>query len=120
MTLPSEERLELVTDFGSLRSGMLVVVKPCGCGRTHRVMLLGWDDSPSSTLTRGVVEERTFKVSPQPSCSYGGGSVVGPTLVAERRLYRVVDGIDLAADEGAALADEMCARVRANRLWVRP
>ncbi len=84
----SAERLELVTEFSSLKAGMLVVVN-CrrGCGN-HRYMLVKLTDN--DWVYAGVT--MGWWTLPKPNCSgnetYGG---VTTAAVTERRVYRVVD-----------------------------
>lgn len=78
------ERLELVTDFVSLRAGMIVVVKRCAtCKRTHREMLISQD------------EDQDWTIAPVPACN---AFLLGPEVAGERRLYRVVDGLEAPAE----------------------
>lgn len=118
----SDERLELVTDFATLKAGMLVVVKPCPmCGRAPRSMLSEFVSADALDRSRRARATSDSWLSlPGHVCS---GNRLPYALDARAVrggiVYRVVDGLDPAADEGAAVADEMCARVRANRVWAR-
>jgi hypothetical protein len=88
----SEERLELVTDFGSLRAGDLVVVKDCRFGDgDHCGMLLRFDRGAGGWNSNGrFVEEAAWYTTARGLHTFGGTMLVGASLVATRRLYRVI------------------------------
>lgn len=74
------ERLELVRDFGELRCGMIVVVKPCECcGSNCRAMLLSLDGD-EWTVT--------------PPCHGATGRdyyIIAAEIIPLRIVFRVVD-----------------------------
>lgn len=82
------EKLALVTEFGSLKAGDLVVVKPCpGCGHSHREILLlpgTWGEHPCWT------------VEPLPNCAppEKGPGLIVPWLVTKRVVYLVDTGLE--------------------------
>lgn len=85
------ERLELVTEFSALRTGMIVVIRThATCGRSHRAILL-------SLVPKSRYSERGFAFEPVPPCLSGAGNMwgcrfgVGERAVADRIVYRVVD-----------------------------
>lgn len=88
----SKERLELVTDFGSLRSGMICVATNCdGCKVAHRFILLAKHDGNTAHYLGGnVSREQYFTFSPTPCAA----RAVGEYAVTARVLYRVVDGLE--------------------------
>lgn len=99
-----KEKLELVTDFATLRAGMIVVLKPCGWCNTsgHRFMLVKrrhgemvrpngeditddyWTTLPAFHQERDGTERSALVVS-----SY---------VIPERRVYRVVDGLEQSTE----------------------
>lgn len=114
----SEERLELVTDFASLRAGMIVVVKTCvWCGGDHRAMLMSKSGHipgrwPDGTI---IVCDGWFGVPEQPPATHGGKlRLVSQRTVADRRVFRVVDGLNPAADTKAWAFCSTAARLLAG------
>lgn len=93
------ERLKLVTDFGELRAGMIVVVKPCGCGAAHRGMLIG----PVTGHPEYV--GLAFTMLPSVHCDAGGWRgrerCVGRPAVAGRMIHRVEDGLESSSSQKA-------------------
>lgn len=87
----SDEKLEPVTDFASLRAGDLVVVKPCRWGDGyHRGLLLRFDPDSCGWDPGGVVEfYPAWTTTVVGFHGKGGCMLVGAYLVRERRLYRV-------------------------------
>lgn len=110
----SDERLELVTDFASLRAGMIVVIRACGwCeGADHRGLLVRpWGPHVSNSPTRGPERvDAAWEVAPRP---VGGGHtlplIVSARAVEMRRVFRVVDGLDPAAEETQRRRDDAAA-----------
>ena len=108
--MSSEERLELVTDFGSLRQGDLVVVCGCDqCGGRHRGILLY--PEVATVFTSGRIENDvpTFELHPQPSCRPAvAGLLIGafsvcPSFVAAKVVYRVDVGLGSAEEAERAM-----------------
>jgi hypothetical protein len=87
------ERLDLVTDFATLREYMIVVIKPCGrCGAQHRGMLFNENTNPVTAVSGATVTDgaRTFQVLPSaPCCS--APSCISATSKWKGNLFRVVD-----------------------------
>jgi hypothetical protein len=96
----AEEKLELVTDFAQLRAGMKVVLRPSACGCAHHggMLMPLHSKQPVEDARTGGVEPASpehFELLPLPSCAvfkHYSAMVIAPSQVAERRLYRVVDG----------------------------
>jgi hypothetical protein len=88
----SEERLELVTDFGSLEAGDLIVLKPCKwCDRDHRGMLLAFVADAPGLNKSGGLEYHDGWTTTIPSHRLGGKCcLIGDMHVADRRVYRVI------------------------------
>ena len=87
----SNERLEIVTEFGSLKAGDLVVVKACaGCGATHRSILVKFH--PRVAFVSGRVdaawEGAPLKTCENPTATRPAN--VSSLSVREGRAYRVV------------------------------
>ncbi len=113
----SGERLELVTDFASLRAGLLVVVKSCRrCGAAHRGMLVSLCDGPGHGHRHDRHGPGWVRL---PTARCGPSSWVGASTVADGRLFRVVDGLDQAADEQTAFEDAIRSAARRNRAVAR-
>jgi hypothetical protein len=117
---PGEERLELVTDFASLRAGMLVVLKPCPvpmCSvRVHRGMLVAQSSEiVGVSLTRGGLGYASSAWSIAPTW-HSHEEAITPAAVAWRILFRVVDGLDPAADAATDRVTKVAAQVRACRV----
>lgn len=97
----SRERLELVTDFSSLRAGMIVVIRPCfECGSTHRMLLTRRSPFHMSgpTIDGEMWSGHAWFYEPAAPCDEEWGSW-GPaaitTMTMERgALYRVQDGLE--------------------------
>lgn len=97
-----ERRLELVTDFGQLRTGMLVVGKPCHCGGEHELLLLSPDPNPPPRFGRA------YTVARKPPCALLRQMYyVCEVDVRRARVYRVVDGLDLQKDADQQLLEAM-------------
>jgi hypothetical protein len=75
------EEVELVTDFASLRAGMIVYSRNCKCCDREWCRAMLW--SPSLVLTPGW---RTV-----PNCSPRSNAVVSKGGVDRGVIYRVVD-----------------------------
>lgn len=112
---PGEERLELVTDFASLRAGMIVVVKPCSCGKAVRGMLVEFRRDGEISSKGGRVPADAWLTEPGHGCGpWRFPHVVSTRTVADRRVYRVVDGLDPEADKETARNDAIAAHVHAR------
>ena len=116
------EELRLVESWDELGPGMKVVVKRCsGCDRDHHHFMLLRDVGTVTAQLYGTSEwmtEKTFTVAPDPHPELGcGGAVIGLHHIQQKRLYRVVDGLDAAEDLRRALKEDFAAldrRVSAN------
>jgi hypothetical protein len=89
----SNERLDLVTDFGSLKAGDLVVLKPCKwCDRDHRGMLLAFVAGAYGLNKDGEIEVHDGWTTTIPSHrpKPSGCCLIGGMHVADRRVYRVI------------------------------
>lgn len=92
-----KERLKLVTDFGELRAGMIVVVGPCVvCNERHRGMLTeqnadGWSDINGNVFAGGTP---LWRFLPKPICSGSAHAVFTKTAVDKSRVWRVEDGLE--------------------------
>ena len=95
------ERLELVTDFATLRAGMLIVQKSgpgyskppfamqCTKGHLHRFLLLSPNSLGSNVEPVGTL---VYPVAPVPSCMPAECvPVLTARHVAARCVYRVID-----------------------------
>lgn len=84
-------KLELVTDFAALKGGDHVVLMPCGCcGSSHESRLGG-----TGVAANGRVG---FELLPPPSCLGGEPMLCTSLAVQNRRVYRLVDGTESAAE----------------------
>jgi len=105
--MPPEEKLRLVTDWGELRTGMIVVVKPCArCGQRHRHVLL------SAGTAGGLTAWRAFEVTPAPSCFRGRTPGLCEDAIPRRNVFIVVDGLDIQRDTRELVEDIHGAQVR--------
>ena len=94
-----KERLKLVTAFSELRAGMIVVVKPGDCGRENcRLFLL---KPGNDGLVNGW-----FVLA---SC---GEKFLRPFYVAQRRVFKVEDGLDAETTRSAKRDTKLPSRVR--------
>jgi hypothetical protein len=85
------EPVELVTDFGELRSGMIVWVKPCRwCGGQHRSMLGRQFVRAGLEPNGDTITTTAFPELPQPPCAIARRSIT-PVTVGSGIVYRVVD-----------------------------
>jgi hypothetical protein len=85
------ERLELVTDFASLKAGDYVEVRRCvDCGATHRGILVAFDDDCES----GFDDDTDGWEYLPSSCLDGAPSAVGRSTVSQRRLYLIDTGLE--------------------------
>lgn len=111
----NKERLELVTDFSSLKAGMIVVVKPCDrCpGSTgHRGMLVEFEKNARSEGPKGdVTVEDDWTIAPAGPC---GADSFGEPDVIDRTVFRVVDGLDPDADREADHVEDRHAALHAT------
>jgi len=57
-----EEKLIPVTSKSQLKPGALAVVKPCECGSSHRVLVLG-DGRPHTRCRRGSIRTTDYVCS---------------------------------------------------------
>lgn len=97
----SGEKLELVTEFGSLRAGMLVVLVGChDCGERHRGVLVRFVAMEPIRGPDAVVSiEANWEALPAPSCEERGLAWgVTHYEIAERRLFRVIDDTPAGAE----------------------
>lgn len=78
----SQERLELVIDFASLRAGALVVGKPCTCGGAHRGVLV--------RLVPYAYGD-AWEMLPKPPCCRTRTYGPSPRDIVNRAVWRVVD-----------------------------
>ena len=91
------ERLELVTDFGALRAGMIVMVGPCKvCNGRHRGILTeqnsdGWTDFDGSICFGGIP---LWRFLPRPICSGKAHAIFTELAVQAGKVYRVIDGLE--------------------------
>lgn len=101
------ERLELVTDFGSLRAGMIVVMD-C-IGHRHRGMLTAF-------ISEGI-NAPAWRMDPQPTkCTdtvgwLSRGACVGATLpgVAAQIVYRVIDDHEASQETTTEKPRKVCS-----------
>jgi len=108
------EELRLVESWDELGPGMKVVLKRCsGCDRDHHHFMLLRDVGTVTAQFYGTgewVTEKTFTVAPDPhpELGCGRGAAIGLHHIQQKRLYRVVDGLDLEKDlrDVAALEEE--------------
>ncbi len=94
-----KEELILVTDFGSLRAGDLVVVKhSAGSGHEchgggHRGVLIAFEANEPCEYSGELVRTPSWEMIPPSRCAIDDGfdvTAIGPEHVDERRLYRVI------------------------------
>ena len=95
----SRERLELVTDFATLRAGMIVVYRPCqDCGGSHRGMLLRFYEGPMHDPSNRSVKflDRGWILAPKTYCPPDDPSddCIGTQAVSRGAVYRVIDGLE--------------------------
>lgn len=91
------ERLELVRDFAELRTGIKVVIRPCGwCGADHEAFLLNLRTLDDVEDPRGVSARGTgWEVADKPPCA----PLDTPAMLLTREsvvggfVWRVVDGM---------------------------
>ena len=98
------EREVLVESFDELHVGMIVRIKSCViCGCDHRGMLTGERRNQEVFSVRRQRITRiplVFCMSPTPHDIPGtGGYAVTPRLVRHRRVYRVIDSLDVTQVE---------------------
>jgi hypothetical protein len=86
-----KERLELVTSFASLKTGMIVFVDCQRCTERHRFILANSGVYTGITADRQFITQACFDVLPIANC---GGDSVGEHAVASRRVYRVIDSLE--------------------------
>ena len=84
-----KERLSLVTDFGTLKAGDLVVVNCRPCGGRHRGQLLG-PSIQGAPFNGGWLEDMCFRVAPKTS---HGVMLVGRQTVSARIVFLVDTGL---------------------------
>ena len=95
-----KEKLILVTDFGSLRAGMIVVVKGCGwcSGATHRGLVVRHLPPHEVSRPSGVVDVcDAWEVLPRPAAHRLRWVITGRTI-SHRLVYRVIDGLEAPAE----------------------
>ncbi len=85
------EEVELVTDFSSLRAGMIVWsinLTRCSCSRHRYIITSPWHGGVANE-DETVRNVPAWQVYPPPPC--GRWTVITEESVAERHVYRVVD-----------------------------
>lgn len=98
-------KLELVTDFAKLSTGMIVALMPCGrCDSTH-LSRLGRPGRAANGLNG-------FAFEPPPACLGGARMLCTSLAVKNRRIYRVLPK-DEAADRGE---EKSCSHFETARL----
>ena len=87
------EKLIRVESFSELRAGLLVVVKPCFCGHTHRG-ILGRQERGTCVLEVGGRIHVCFPVYPNTRCAelavVGGRFAINAIAVGDGVVWRVV------------------------------
>ncbi len=85
------EELIVVTDFGDLRAGDLVVLKPCNfCGESHRGMLTVFNNDEGYGPSGEVFDSDGWELAPDPSCCGPDESMdICVNAVVDRVVYRV-------------------------------
>ncbi len=79
-----------VESYDELRSGMLVVVKPCKkCGTPHRAMLTTSYVGPGHGPGGRIEAVRAFNYLPKHPCDDARWWVLGEPTIARKALYRV-------------------------------
>lgn len=96
------EKETLVTDFGSLRVGMIVVYRPCGfCGGRHRTQLQRIETGQHLAVNAetGDIEivSRWWLVDPHWKCQPKRRAVISQLAVNARKIWRVEDGLEAGA-----------------------
>lgn len=96
-----KERLKLVESFSELKAGMIVVLSPCGeCGGIHRAMLIRIASGEGFFIDgEYVVDMAGWFYAPKMPCdNLWGPTEIDPVItersVANRRVYRVDDGLE--------------------------
>ena len=119
----SAERLELVTDFATLRAGMIVVSVNCPwCGASkHRHMLVSQSTENVISATGAYFRGPAWSLAPERYCNgMANGHVITRVSVDESRLFRVVDSLDRDADEARMfVCEQAAAEVARTRKTVR-
>lgn len=100
------ERLKLVTSFGELRAGMIVVLKSCGeCDGKHRTMLVGYRANTTGFLISGeFLECDGWTYAPGMPCDLSWGNadlepVITPLTVERGALFHVEDRLEASQSD---------------------
>lgn len=88
------EKLERVKDFGELREGMIVEIRPCHTQRMRHRGMLCRPATRRYVVEDQVCELRSFDLLPAATCSSGRDCTATEYTVAGGRLWRVVDGLE--------------------------
>ncbi len=91
------EKLELVTDFAALRAGMIVAVDCRHCGQRVRGLLVCREHGTTYDLTGHLIRESRWRMAPEHVRELGG-LTPSETTVKERRVFRVVDGLESSTE----------------------
>jgi hypothetical protein len=103
------EDVELVTDFATLRSGMIVWVTACGgCQGFHRVILIKHTPWPVLFHPPGTKAWLFL-----PTVHGLDRLVVAPSAVSNGIVFRVVDGFSQSSGHKEHIGTKPNARVRA-------
>lgn len=88
------EKLRQAKTFSELKSGMIVVVKSCDCGSSHRGILTNRD-----IVIGPVVDDKGWAFEPAPKCADGFlGYGIDHHSVSSGYVFIVEDGLDLEAE----------------------
>ena len=94
-----KEKLELVTDFASLRAGMIVVVKGCGwCPYRHRGILVSKNRQPALGPDGSIDRDVAWSYLPRTRCGPGFVPAFSADAVALGNVFRVVDDLESTAE----------------------
>lgn len=89
------EPVVAVESFDELRSGVIVYVAPCLCGRLHRGMLTSSNREPSINIQGYVRSDGmpSWAIVPTPPCAVALNlsACISAGMAWRGRLYRVVD-----------------------------
>ncbi len=109
--MPTRERMLLVQRWDELQIGMIVVLKDCRvCGGKHRSLLISpLKDMMGFNTDTGQLEAvpHAYEAVPKPHDNGFFGWGIHPRQVAQKRLYRIVDGLEI---ERVALREVLTSR----------
>ena len=94
------EELKRVESFSELRAGMIVVLRSCRfCGSSHRALLISCAkrrlfDPEGVHEGDGLSWQLQLLTQPRHHNSGGRPFGIGQLAVLEKRLYRVLDGLE--------------------------